>query len=257
LIPVATNLPPVLACPPPTNAECASVTTLTATVSDPEGDAVTVVWSMNGAVLQTNSVPAGATNAPSAVTLTGTFPLGTNTVGLTATDSAGNITSCSSSLVVVDTTPPVIVSVNTAPRSLWPPNHKLINVPVSVVATDACSTVTWKVASVTSNQAEDGVGDGKTKPDWQIVSDHKVKLRAERSGKEGERIYTINIVATDTSSNSANASITVNVPHDKSGIIKPKKVASPKGTNNGGNNNNSNTNNGNGGGNNGKGKKRK
>jgi hypothetical protein len=220
VIPVATNLPPVLVCPAPTNAECATVTTLTATVSDAEGDAIEAIWSANGAALQTNSVPAGLTNGAFAFTLTGSFPLGTNVLSLSATDRAGNISFCTSTLVVVDTTPPVIVSVDTAPRSLWPPNHKLISVPVSVVATDACSTVTWKITSVASNQHEDGLGDGKTKPDWMILSDHKLKLRAERSGKDGERIYTINITAMDASSNQANASITVNVPHDRSGVIK-------------------------------------
>jgi len=250
LIPVATNLPPAVACPASTNVECASVTTLTASVSDPEGDAMTVVWSMNGTSLQTNSVPAGTTNTANAVTLTGSFPLGTNTVTLTATDSAGNNTACASTLIVVDTTPPVIVSVSTAPKSLWPPNHKLIAVPVSVVVTDACTTATWKIASVTSNQPEDGVGDGHTASDWQITSDHKVKLRAERSGKDGERIYTINIVATDLSGNQAFATATVNVPHDKSGKIKsPPAPPAPPASSNGNGNGNSN---GNG---NGKGKK--
>jgi len=258
LIPVATNLPAVLVCPPPTNAECATVTTLAATVSDPEGDAVTVVWSFNGAALQTNSAPAGITNAISEVTLSGSFPLGTNAVTLTATDSAGNITTCSSSLVVVDTTPPVILSVDTAPRSLWPPNHKLIKVAVSLVATDACSTVTWKIASVTSNQPETGPGSGKTKPDWQIVNNHKLKLRAERSGKDGERIYTINLVASDTSSNQANASITVNVPHDKSGKVKPKSASNQSNGNSSSNGNGNSSGNGNGDGNgNSKGKGKK
>jgi hypothetical protein len=200
---------------------------LTATVTEPEGDAVSVVWSLNGMLLQTNNLAAGITNLPQSFTLTGSFPLGTNTVTLSATDSAGNVSVCTSTLTIVDTTPPVIVTTTTAPRSLWPPNHKLINVPVSVVATDACSTVTWKVASVTSSQPEDGPGDGKTKPDWKIVSDHKVKLRAERSGKEGERIYTINIIATDTSGNEATATVTVNVPHDKSGKVKPTPPSPP------------------------------
>ncbi|NDK17017.1 MAG: hypothetical protein GW911_33745, partial [Armatimonadetes bacterium] len=46
---------------------------------------------------------------------------------------------------------------------------------------------------------------------------HTVKLRAERSGKTGERLYTIWIAATDASGNSSVGSCTVVVPHDQGG----------------------------------------
>ena len=46
------------------------------------------------------------------------------------------------------------------------------------------------------------------------ISDGKIFLRAERSGKSDGRIYTLIYQATDCSGNKAITSATVNVPHD-------------------------------------------
>ncbi len=227
VIPVATNLAPVLTCPAPAVAECASSATLTATVADPEGDAITLVWTLNGLSVQTNNLAASAPNALNSVALTAVFPLGTNSIGITVSDAAGNTAACSSTIIVVDTTPPVIVSVSASPNSIWPPNHKMIPVQISAVVTDACTTATWKIVSVTSNQAVNGKGDGNTSTDWQIVDDDTAKIRAERSGKDGSRVYTITIRATDLSGNQSSATVTVTVPHDQSGKSKPKPKPSP------------------------------
>ncbi|TAL04112.1 MAG: HYR domain-containing protein, partial [Verrucomicrobia bacterium] len=230
VIAVSTNLPPSLTCPAPAVAECASAATLTATVIDAEGDAMTVAWSLNGVVVQTNSIAAGAAGATNNVSLTAVFPLGTNSIGITVTDAAGNTASCDSTITVVDTTPPVIVSTGASPNSLWPPNHKMIPVQISAVVTDACTTATWKIASVTSNQAVNGKGDGNTSPDWQIVDNDTVKLRAERAGNDGSRVYTITIHATDEAGNQSSATVTVTVPHDQSGKAKPAPPAKGKTT---------------------------
>jgi len=229
LIPVATNFPPTLICPAVGVAECATAATLTAVVADPEGDAITVVWMVNGVATQTNSVPAGATNAPNSVSLTRVFPLGTNVIGVVASDSAGNNTVCASTLTVVDTTPPVIVSVTTSANTLWPPNHKMVAIEVRAVVTDTCSTATWRVAAITSNEPVSGKGSGNTSPDWLIVDDNSIKLRAERAGSAGDRIYTITIRATDLSGNQSTATVTITVPHDQSGKVKPTTPAAGKG----------------------------
>ena len=67
--------------------------------------------------------------------------------------------------------------------------------------TDVCGPTRWKIISITSNQAVDAKGSGNTAPDWEITGAHTANVRAERSGKEGTRIYTITVQAVDESGN--------------------------------------------------------
>ena len=76
----------MIACPEPVTVECGSLTTVTTKVSDPEGDALVVVWSVNGTAIQTNELAAGSTTTPAEVTFPAEFPLGTNHVSVAATD---------------------------------------------------------------------------------------------------------------------------------------------------------------------------
>jgi hypothetical protein len=210
------NRPPVVACPEPVTVECGSLTTLTNQVSDPEGDALVVVWSVNGTAIQTNELAAGTTTTPADVSFPAEFPLGTNNVVVTVTDSATNTATCSTTVTVVDTIPPVIVKVIASPNCLWPPNHKMVPVRFAARVTDACGPTSWKIISITSNQAVNARGSGKTAPDWEITGDHTASLRAERSGKDGSRIYTITVQAKDGSGNmSAPKTVVVTVPHDQ------------------------------------------
>jgi len=216
LIPVL-NSPPAVVCPAPWTVECGAPTTVSAQVSDPDGDALTVVWSVNGAAVQTNALAAGATSTPADSSFTAEFPLGTNLVSVSVTDSAGSAVECGTAVTVVDTIPPTITSAKATPNSLWPPNHRMIPVKLNVQATDLCGTTTWKIASVTSSEAVNAPGSGNTAPDWQFTG-QKLSLRAERSGKTGPRIYTISVVATDESGNESQPkTITVTVPHSQNG----------------------------------------
>jgi hypothetical protein len=216
LVPVvATNSPPSVSCPPASTVPCAVPSTFTAMVSDPDGDALTVVWSVNGAFMQTNTLPATPTPAPVNVSLTATLPLGTNTLAIMVTDTATNTASCSSTITVVDTNPPVITDVTATPNVLWPPNHKFVEITVHATVTDTCDTATWKIISVSSNEVAKGKGS-KSSSAWKITGAHTVKLLAERDGKGSGRIYTITVQAEDVSGNlSAPATVTVTVPHDK------------------------------------------
>ncbi len=71
------------------------------------------------------------------------------------------------------------------------------------------------LVSVTSNEPDNGKGDGNTVDDIVVVDDFKYMLRAERSGGGSGRIYTITYLATDSCDNSATATTTVTVPHSK------------------------------------------
>jgi hypothetical protein len=213
---VVSNSPPMLICAPDTTVECGTAAVLTAQVLDPDGDALVLTWAVNGELVQSNSLPAQSTPAAVPVSFTATLPLGTNVVVVTATDSASNTTSCATMVTVVDTTPPVITRVSTQPKTLWPPNHKMVNVKVSALVTDTCSATTWAIVGVTSNEPVNAKGDGNTSPDWIITGRHTLQLRAERAGNGNGRVYSITIQATDAAGNvSPNAVVKVTVPHDQ------------------------------------------
>jgi dTDP-D-glucose 4,6-dehydratase len=66
-----------------------------------------------------------------------------------------------------------------------------------------------------SNEPVLGHGSGHTSPDWIVVDDHHVQLRAEREGNGSGRIYTITITCTDSGGNSSEEQVEVTVPHDR------------------------------------------
>jgi uncharacterized repeat protein (TIGR01451 family) len=115
----------------------------------------------------------------------------------------------------VSNPPPVISDASATPSTLWPPDHKMIDVTVNYTVTDNCGPVTTAL-SVTSNEPIDGLGDGDTSPDWEVVDEHQVRLRAERSGNGGGRVYTITITATDVAGDSSTLGLTVSVPKNQS-----------------------------------------
>jgi hypothetical protein len=210
----SSNGPPTISCPDATTNRCGTPSEITVLVSDPDGDALTVVWTVNGTEVQTNSIAAGTPGASVNVSYSATLAFGTNSIGVAVTDSATNTTSCGTTVSVTDTNAPVIKKLCATPNVLWPPNHKLVEVNLTALVQD-CSSTTWKVISVTSSEPVSGRGDGNTSPDWLICADHKVKLRAERSGRASGRVYTIKVQATDAAGNVSTATVNVTVPHDQ------------------------------------------
>jgi len=113
----------------------------------------------------------------------------------------------------VDTTPPVIESVTATPGQLWPPDHKMVLVTVSPQVTDLCDTApVCRITGVTSNEAINGPGDGSTAPDWEIIENLALDLRAERSGTGSGRRYSVATECKDASGNKAMATVKVLVP---------------------------------------------
>jgi hypothetical protein len=207
----------ILTGPDSTNVPCGTPVTLTTSVEETNGLAVIVTWWLNDVAVQTNAVEA-TTNLPASTdfTLSGVFPPGTNLVDVVAENSAGLVVTNTAIVIETDTNPPVIVSAAPSKNTLWPPNHKLVKIHVAAQTTDDCSEVTWKIVQVRSNEPRNGEGDGNTARDWKILNDHNVALRAERSGKGSDRIYTIYLQAQDAVGNlSATNTVTVTVPHDQ------------------------------------------
>jgi hypothetical protein len=164
-------------------------------------------WSENDQVLKAE---ANVTDT----TLIYSFNLGTHIVTLNATDEAGNTGSDNVTVTVVDTTPPEI-TVSVTPDSLWPPNHKYAQVKTTVTAQDIGDpSPAITLVSITSNEPDNGKGDGNTINDITLVDNYTFEFRAERSGNGVGRVYTITYQATDASGNSAQASATVTVNHN-------------------------------------------
>ena len=210
---VRANSAPEIDCEEEMTVECGKSVTLSAGISDFDGDAVKVEWTLNGDLVKTTNIAADATPPTNlATTLTTEFHEGSNLLTVTATDSEGDVTTCDIIVTAEDTVAPVIKSLSVSPKVLWPPNNKMVNVTVDAKVSDACDeNPRWKIVSVTSNQSA-----GKD-VDIKITGQHTVSLRAQRTGKDKDgRTYTIKVVALDDAGNkSAPETVTVTVPHDQ------------------------------------------
>ena len=149
--------------------------------------------------------------------------LGNHTLTLSVSDDVNEPVTSDISVVVIDTTAPTLAPV--ADRTiLWPPNHQMADVTIWANASDNGGGTLILSAVITSNEPEEGLGDGDEAPDWTLpVIDQNtgvitMQLRAERSGSGDGRVYTVTITAVDESGNSSQTTLEIIVPHDK-----PKK----------------------------------
>lgn len=135
----------------------------------------------------------------------------------TVTDAAGNTSDPSNVVTVkIDKTPPTITCA-ASPNILNPANHKLVDVSVAVQVTDGLSgPAGFTLKAVTSNEADNGLGDGDTVGDIQGFTlggpDTTGQLRAERSAQGTGRIYTLLYEGKDLAGNTASCSAIVTVP---------------------------------------------
>jgi probable HAF family extracellular repeat protein len=113
--------------------------------------------------------------------------------------------------IVPDVIPPIIAAAEANPAELWPANHKMIPVNVTVaVSDDVDPAPTCRITSIVSSEASAGTVD------FQILSSLSAELRAESLGQAG-RLYSMTVECADASANTASTVVNVRVPHDRSG----------------------------------------
>jgi endo-1,4-beta-xylanase len=145
--------------------------------------------------------------------------VGTYAVTYRATDRAGGqATPVVRTVHVTDTTPPQLTVV--AGRTLTPPDHMYRTFAVASLvsgASDTCDTTVGAgsvvITQVTSDEADNGNGDGNTLNDIVIAGDcRSVQLRAELGAPSNGRVYTVTLRVKDASGNSTTKTVNMTVP---------------------------------------------
>jgi hypothetical protein len=144
------------------------------------------------------------------------FPVGNTINTFLVTGASGKTATHSFIITVYDKEAPIIKQVSVNPAVLPPANHTMKDVTVNYNTWDNCGSVISSL-SVCSNEPVTGTGNGDVGPDWVIVDNHHLKLRAERAGNGHGRIYTITITSKDAAGNITKQSINVLVQHDNGG----------------------------------------
>ena len=126
------------------------------------------------------------------------------------------------------------------PTTIWPPNHKFVPITVNYTDTDGGGAqLTVAAPSATHNQMTNGVEDvgaGNTPDDFRPGAPGSAtdpgtatttpQVRSERSGKDGDRIYSITVTCShgsevdqgnpnEATGQMGTATVTVTVPHDQ------------------------------------------
>jgi hypothetical protein len=207
--------------------------TLHGSASDPDDAAASLMyeWSAPGAVL----------DSPSAALTSGWFPIGVTTAQLVVRDGRGGVATSSVAVTVIADTEAPSITCSTNVAVLWPPDHSIREVELRIVAFDAQQGPLPRSAltvRATSDEPDHGPGqgprahradthgaDGFTAPvdvTRALVRQSTpgeftalLRLRAERDGGGDGRTYTLVVTGVDAAGNSAVASCTVVVPHDR------------------------------------------
>jgi len=220
---VEDTTPPDVTCPANTTVECSAFCGTPAADSQLVGffDAASATDVCDLEPVEDNDAPA-------------CFSLGGTPVTFSATDDYGNVGNCQATVTVQDTIPPEL-EVTLSPTWLWPPNHKLVQISATVTVEDICDqTAGFVLTSITSNEPDNGLGDGDTPNDIQGAAfgtpDTSFYLRAERSGLGTGRVYTVVYTASDSSGNTTQVAMEVMVPHSKPGRQGPLPIETGRAT---------------------------
>ena len=111
--------------------------------------------------------------------------------------------------------PPICDSAVPNIDSIWPPNHKLVDITISGITDPENDPISIQVISIHQDEAVNELADGNSEPDGYGIGTDIAKVRAERSGIGNGRVYSITFKASDDKGASCSTVMTVGVPHDK------------------------------------------
>jgi uncharacterized delta-60 repeat protein len=150
------------------------------------------------------------------------FNKGTTTVTYSLANDATKF--CNFTVTVNDNQAPSITNLSVSPTSLWPANHKFSDIIVNYSVTDNCGIASIQI-TISSNESIQSNEPGDLSPDWQIIDNHHIKLRAERLESGNGRIYTITITAIDVNGNHTYTSVSVSVPKSQNDTNQSLKMS--------------------------------
>jgi hypothetical protein len=123
----------------------------------------------------------------------------------------GTMTLYQATWISTDTNAPQILRMTASPAMLWPPNHRMVPIKLTVNAVDDMDpSLKARITQVTCNDADSSPAD------WNITGPLTVKLRATISPKGSGRNYTIVVQCQDANGNASSASLDVPVLRDES-----------------------------------------
>jgi len=131
------------------------------------------------------------------------------TNGATATSNSADsnqVNNIGTTRIVVLNPPPEISRLSVDQASLSPPDGRMVLVTVDYDVRDNCAVGSCKLIVST---------DGKPhgfEPDFAVLDDHHVVLRAESNGSNAARVYKITVQCTDTAGAVSSRHVTVVVP---------------------------------------------
>ena len=132
-------------------------------------------------------------------------------------DPAGETTVTLFIEVVSVNDPPVCVDAAPSVASLWPPNHKFVDITVEGVTDPDGDPIAITIDSIFQDEPTDTFGDGAFTPDG-IIDGDTAGIRAERSGTKkvpgNGRVYHIAFTAEDGNGGTCSGTVMVGVPHD-------------------------------------------
>jgi subtilisin-like proprotein convertase family protein len=141
------------------------------------------------------------------------FPVGTTTVTVTATQPDMTTQTCTFNVTVTDTHGPSLTTSVAASSLESPFNHTMENVGLSGIASDNCTGVDPVQVTVFSNEDDEvGSDDGTFSPDAKDLGLGTLMLRKERLGSGNGRVYLIISRASDGTGSEAYSCNTVSVP---------------------------------------------
>lgn len=195
---------------------------LNGSVADYDGDTVSYRWLEGDTLLAAGEVATVRGGAPVPLpetVITGGLALGAHSITLQVGDGIHTV-SAASTLSVIDTVAPTLAPVAST-NILWPPNGGMTEVTIAANVRDNSGGPVLLSVQVKSDQPQLKDRAGKPVADWSVEKIDQtagvvvLQLRNGRSGKGGDRTYSVVLTAADASENVSAAEVAIKAPHDK------------------------------------------